>query len=335
MTLEYTPSKPDKDNCYAGAVDKQYIFDCITVMISKEPFYVCQDYIELARVEHLYSRITFVQGKAIDGVLDEECRSKMCDWIFHVIDSTTLQRETAIVAINTLDRFLCSSSKRATNARSDLKEYQLAGESSPEQALFLVSFSNIQPYLLHICCSCPLSAMTCLYIAVKIIEPIEMDASIVSQISNGVHSAEEIITLECDILAALQWKMNGPTSFQFINYLLELLPECTKSTTPILSAFSHLQAEHAVKEYAFVALRQSNIAIASILNSLDFITADEFPLQARITYFQAIAYAFDLDICSPAVHAARALLQNIVSGEPGYGQKSTCDKKNNGYAPAA
>ena len=130
MKFEHNEFKLVKANYYAGSIDKQDVYDCISAMISKEPLYACQDYIEWVRMEHHHSRITFVQQKAIDGILDEACRTKMCEWIFHVIDSTALQRETAMVAMSFLDRFLCSGSKRATKARSDLKEYQLAGESS-------------------------------------------------------------------------------------------------------------------------------------------------------------------------------------------------------------
>ena len=67
-------------------------------------------------------------GNLDNTIIDETCRSKMCEWIFHVIDSTRLQHETASVAMNFLDRFLCASTPRAKRARSHRSEYQLAGE---------------------------------------------------------------------------------------------------------------------------------------------------------------------------------------------------------------
>jgi Cyclin, N-terminal domain len=73
---------------------------------------------------------------------------------------------------------MCTSSPSALRARLDRKEYQLV-------------------------------ALTTLYIATKIFEPFAMDASLVSRLSRGLHSTEEIIALEYEILLALQWKVNG------------------------------------------------------------------------------------------------------------------------------
>jgi hypothetical protein len=113
-----------------------------------------------------------------DTKIDETCRTKMTEWVFQVVDCTRLQRETASVSMSYLDRFMCTSSPTAKKARLDRKEYQLV-------------------------------VLTTLYIATKIFEPFAMDASLVSKLSRGVHSEEEIIALEYEILVALQWKVNG------------------------------------------------------------------------------------------------------------------------------
>ena len=113
-----------------------------------------------------------------DTRIDETCRTKMAEWVFQVVDCTQLQRETASVSLMYLDRFMCTSSPSAIKARLDRKEYQLV-------------------------------VLTTLYIATKLFEPYAMDASLVSQLSRGVHSEEEIIALEYEILVALHWKVNG------------------------------------------------------------------------------------------------------------------------------
>mmetsp|Transcript_25899 Transcript_25899/g.55686 ORF Transcript_25899/g.55686 Transcript_25899/m.55686 type:complete len:204 (+) Transcript_25899:518-1129(+) len=161
--------------------------------------------------------------------------------------------------------------------------------------------------------------MTCLYIAVKINEPFEMDATLMSRLSRGLHSAEEITSLEYDIMIALQWKVNGPTPFQFVNYILELLPESAKSVAPTLYEHSHFQTELAIGDYAFVPhLRESTIAVASILNSLGVVEQDTFPFNECIQFVRSISNTFDLDIDSPMVNAVRERLLESFAKSSGY-----------------
>eukprot|EP00581_Thalassiosira_minuscula_P029902 CAMPEP_0183785120 /NCGR_PEP_ID=MMETSP0739-20130205/66337_1 /TAXON_ID=385413 /ORGANISM="Thalassiosira miniscula, Strain CCMP1093" /LENGTH=323 /DNA_ID=CAMNT_0026029115 /DNA_START=86 /DNA_END=1057 /DNA_ORIENTATION=+ len=261
-------------------MDEQCVICCISAMLRQEEQYLCHDYLGIQSAESQHLSTTHV--------IDETCRSKMCEWIYHVIDSTRLQRETASVAMGFLDRYLSSSSERAEGAKLDRKEYQLA-------------------------------AMTCLYIAVKIREPFEMDAGLMSRLSRGMHSAEEITTLEYDILIALQWKVNGPTPIQFINHIMELLPDSAKSAAPTLYEHSHFQAELAVGDYAFVPyLRQSTIAVASILNSLSSIERGSHHFNECVEFIQDLSSAFDLDIDSPVVNAVRARLLHSFAKSSGY-----------------
>ena len=117
-------------------MDEQYIIDCITRMLQQEEHYLCHDYLDEEPAASSSSVASAVAAAAASlhqqqkapNMIDETCRSKMCEWIYHVVDSTRLQRETASVAMNFLDRFLCSSSPRALGARLNRKEYQLAGE---------------------------------------------------------------------------------------------------------------------------------------------------------------------------------------------------------------
>ena len=106
-----------KMNC---GTDEQCIICCIASMLQQEEDYVCHGYLDDE---------TPIAGAAGNSdSIDESCRSKMGEWIFHVIDSTRLQRDTASSAMALLDRFLCTNSHRALQARMNRKEYQLAGE---------------------------------------------------------------------------------------------------------------------------------------------------------------------------------------------------------------
>merc|ERR1712176_1265420 len=122
---------PLGDGALSGrAIDEDDVFHRLSAMLRQEEFYLSHDYLQLLNEQ-------VVAAPSNRDAIDETCRSKMCEWIFHVVDSTRLQRETAIVAMGYLDRFLSTPSRRAERVRSNRKEFQLA-------------------------------AMTCLYIAVKV-----------------------------------------------------------------------------------------------------------------------------------------------------------------------
>ena len=120
-------------------------------------------------------------------------RAKVCKWVFDIVDRLKLHHETAIVAISYLDR-VCSStsSLRAAKARGDRNEYQLVAVSS-------------------------------LFIAIKILELNILSADMLSYITKNMYTQDEITSCEEDILDALQWKMFGPTSVQFVDYIIALL----------------------------------------------------------------------------------------------------------------
>jgi hypothetical protein len=247
------------------------IYGLLAAMLQKEGDYLCQNY--------------FDTDSADDTEIDvDTCRSKMCQWIYQVVDCTRLQRETAAVAVSYLDRFMCTTSSSAYKARYDRKEYQLV-------------------------------ALTSLYIATKIFEPFALDASLVSKLSRGLHTTEEIIALEYEILTALRWRVNGPTSFQFVNYLLELLT-CEDKT--LLYERSHFQTELSTGDYTLIPLRRSVIAVASVLNSLECLPKDSLSLNERIRFAEAISMATGVDIFSPVINTVRIRLLESYTQSSGY-----------------
>jgi len=208
------------------------------------------------------------------------CRYRTYQWMLRTVGHAKFLKETAIVGMGLFDRFLCSDSPRAKYARrGDLIEYQLV-------------------------------AMTILYIAMKIIEPIETDAAIVIRLTRRIQSAESIIHCERDILTHLRWKLHGPTPFQFISHILKLLPECPTRSEVVTKLCGHAlqHAQLAIGDYACVILRRSSIAIASILNSLETVPRDELPSDERNHFFQKIANVFGVDVTSPLIEAVRQRL---------------------------
>lgn len=156
-----------QDNAAAGSMmQEEDLYSVLSAMLRQEEEYQCDSYLDFDETG-----------------IDEDCRTKMAEWVFQVVDCTRLRRETASVSMQYLDRFMCTSSPSAERARLDRKEYQLV-------------------------------VLTAFYIATKIFEPFAMEPSLVSRLSRGVHSEEEIVALEYEILVALQWRLNGKFASQ-------------------------------------------------------------------------------------------------------------------------
>lgn len=218
---------------------------------------------------------------SMNSAITAACRAKMCRWIFHTAGCAKFHSETAITAITLLDRFAASaSSARARKTRNSHEEYQLV-------------------------------ALSALFIAIKITEQIEIDASTMCLFMKDVYSAEDIIFCEKDILGSLQWKLNGPTPLQFIRCVLDVLPD---SEAQELQGESQRQIEMAIEDSACVILQRSSLAIAAILNTLDDVPQEVFPSLRRAKFIQVLSGAFGLDVLgSPLIKAVRMRLLHVCS----------------------
>ena len=175
-------------------------------------------------------------------------RSKMCTWSYQLTDMTKLSRLAVIRSMNYLDRFLAThpTNSTASHALHDKRLYQLI-------------------------------SMTCLYIAIKLYEPLTMDASLLSEISAGCYTTFEIIDMESIILNALSWRLNGPTSQEYIPLLLGLVVKLPLSEYDydlnILSSLydvSLYQCELAAGSYDIsIGYKFSVVALGCVLNSME------------------------------------------------------------------
>jgi len=280
-TLAMKAEKVDLgDRSHGEQIGERDVCVRINAMLETENEYLCNDYL-LSKKE---------RG---DGSIDETCRRRMCEWIFHVVDSTKLRRDTAGQAMSILDRFLGTSSRRAWEVMRSRREFQL--------------------------CS-----MTTLYIAAKMGEPYLMDAKTMSILSRGMHTIEEITQMEIDILCSLRWKVNCPSPCQIVNHVLELLPASAGPAAERIYSHSHFQIELSAGDYAFVSLHRSTIAIAAVLNSLGGVEPDDdFPLRDRTLFVQSIAHEFNLNLESPLLEAVRERLLESFEQSSGYQLKQT------------
>ncbi|CAB9514761.1 diatom-specific cyclin [Seminavis robusta] len=176
---------------------------------------------------------------AVDG----EVRAKLVEWCYSIVDFCKFNRETVAISISYLDRFLLSELGLVTLQEPTI--YQLA-------------------------------AMTSLYTAIKIHEPEAMDPELVSNLSHGAYTIEQVEAMEYAILQAIDWRVNTPTALAFVRHFLDLLPNkvLDKATKAAAYDLAINQTEVAVREYKFVTVNASAVAYVSLMNSLESLCID-------------------------------------------------------------
>ena len=208
------------------AMNQQDVISTVNVMIIQEQSYLAADYLYQQMPE-----ISAVNGPQRSAV-DVDCRTKMSEWCYQVVDFCKFNRETVSIAMNVLDRYL--SSAAGTAALNDRKVFQLA-------------------------------AMTSLYTAIKTFEPEAMEPKIVAGLSRGAYTEQQVIDMELSILNAIQWRINVPTPLAFVHHYLALMDidECDA-----VFEMAKFQTELAVNEYSLVGTTPSIIAFAAVANAL-------------------------------------------------------------------
>jgi len=181
----------------------------------------------------------------LQGVLDEEDRTKMVEWCYSVVDICQLERESVSMAMEMVDRFLSKKSNVAIDV--------LLGDRIQFQLLTL----------------------TALYVSIKMSMKVVLGSEFFSIISRDLYAVKEIEAMEKILLEELSWYITAPTCVQMSHHILSLISTHTtlsKTTlTTILNEVEY-QAEYSVRDYYFVTQRPSTVAIAAILNT----TLDRF-----------------------------------------------------------
>ena len=166
--------------------------------------------------------------------VDEDCRKKMVDWCFTVVDSCNLSRESVWRAINLLDRYLSSGKGLSLSALENKHIFQLA-------------------------------STVCLYMAVKVYEEVEMTIGFMVQLCRNYYKATEIVNMEHDILFSLNWSVAASTPYDFVRYFLILHSDLLDPAT-IDSIFeaAQKQMDLATADAYFTSCKQSSVALACL-----------------------------------------------------------------------
>jgi Cyclin, N-terminal domain len=176
--------------------------------------------------------------------VDADCRTKMAMWCYQVIDFCKFSRETAQISMSYLDRYLLSD--EGSVALFDRSLFQLV-------------------------------SMTALYTAVKIHEPEAMDPKLVANLSRGLYSVDEIEEMERDMLTAINWRVNPPTSMSFCREFLNIIPEdaLPSMVRDQVSDLAKAQIESAFYEHEYMTVKSSTIAFCSFMNAIETLVDDE------------------------------------------------------------
>lgn len=209
----------------------------------EERSYICRDYL-FQQQQQPEAAITM--GIPTIGPLSTvtvEDRGAMIQWSYKVVDFCNFNRETVSIAVSVLDRFL----------------------ASPLGQPILMDRSRFQ-----------LAAMTALYLSVKTHEPEVMSSELVSTLSRGAHTEEEVEVMERRILNAVSWQVNPPTTLSFVREYLKLLPAelLDHEMRMTLMEICKFQSELAVADYNLVVMGASSIAYSSLMNGLESLCMD-------------------------------------------------------------
>mmetsp|Transcript_27578 Transcript_27578/g.40731 ORF Transcript_27578/g.40731 Transcript_27578/m.40731 type:complete len:297 (+) Transcript_27578:163-1053(+) len=234
----------------------------IRAMKSQEAGYLSEDYLQMLQDRH---ENHFKNSNALDPgepAVDKECRFRMVGWCYQVVDFCEFSRDTVAISINYLDRFM--STFAGCHARTDRRTFQLA-------------------------------AMTCLYTAIKIHEPQALEPKVISELSRGSYTEEEITDMEREILEAMQWRMNPPTPLSFIQAFLSIIPDnvMKEIDREAVTETAKYQTQLAVLDYHFLSCSPSSIAIAALVNAAQGMKNEHFDKT-----LQTISKALRMDINS-------------------------------------
>lgn len=231
---------------YLGHVD--HFCDQLYTMLKQEAssVYTCSDYLAaIADYDTSNPSTTESKSSPPSSSIDATCRVKMTQWCFQVVDYANFKRSTVSLAISLLDRFL-SNHKNCPNARKSLlcrKTYQL-------------------------------TCMTCLFMAIKTNEKEDITGNVFSNLSRDAFVSQDLIDMELTILQSLKWRINGPTSFDVLHYVMLALPCLARSglsedTLVNIVELSSFQIDLSVGDYYFMLEKRSTVAIAALCNVLE------------------------------------------------------------------
>jgi len=165
-------------------------------------------------------------------LLNSTSRMSICEWMYRVVDYFGIDREVVSIAISYVDRVL------SVRPCPDLRTFKLISSAS-------------------------------LHLATKIHFPWQWIKiyPLLPGFARGDFRGHHIVAMEDEITHCLKWYLNQSTPQSIGIYLLSLLKGVPDSVLQDATHTFHLLIEESVCNYEFVAVRNSVIAIAAVLNA--------------------------------------------------------------------
>jgi Cyclin, N-terminal domain len=152
------------------------------------------------------------------------------------------------------------------------------------------------------------ATMACFYLVAKVHADhcYVVSADVMSAMSRGQFSAQEVADMEMLILTSMKWHTNPPTVLTFVSEFLNLLPSsvtaCTKEQTYQLC---QAQIQRSILDYQLFALTEaSTIAFFTVQNALRMLGMDEILLEHVCAIFSYATHTDYSSRCSKHFQAA-------------------------------
>eukprot|EP00591_Stephanopyxis_turris_P002234 CAMPEP_0195508204 /NCGR_PEP_ID=MMETSP0794_2-20130614/1485_1 /TAXON_ID=515487 /ORGANISM="Stephanopyxis turris, Strain CCMP 815" /LENGTH=326 /DNA_ID=CAMNT_0040635113 /DNA_START=114 /DNA_END=1095 /DNA_ORIENTATION=+ len=200
------------------------------------------------------------ENSSTSTMIDIGCRLKICEWSYRVVDYFGVHRGVVSTAWSFIDRFL------ATQDRCNTKVLKIA-------------------------------AMAALHLADKICGSRRLSMKLIVEMSAGEFSLQHLQEMEIILLRSLKWYVHPPTSACFIREFMTLLTgTADPSVVTTLSDFAHFFAELSVCDYYFVTQKSPVVAVASVLNALNWLSASEMSTSSRSLFLKSLSELVGFDI---------------------------------------
>lgn len=186
--------------------------------------------------------------------IDVDCRYRMCEWSFAVVDHYQFERQTVGIAMNLLDRFL-------NNVTDDDDHDTISA---------LTDRSTFR-----------LAAMTCLYTAIKIAEPYKLSIDAMASLGRNSYSKRQIEDMERTILTTNRWLLHPPTASMFGHVIARWLSSVDdRYDLDTLLELVNVQLDAAILDYELscsnnrinvsqVVITPSMVALCAVQNAME------------------------------------------------------------------
>jgi len=210
--------------------------------------------------------------------VNEDCRRKMVEWCYTVVDSFNLSRESVWRAMDILDRYLSSGKGLSVKTLESKQSFQLA-------------------------------STVCLYMALKVHEDVEITIGFLVKLCRNYYTASEFINMEHDVLFALQWSICHTTPLDFVRQCLLLQSDSIDpETIDCILDISQKQMDLVTSDVYFASCKQLSVGIACLGTAL---VESDVTLAEQEEFWSQLSSTLNLDFASKEV---RDVERHMLSG---------------------